>query len=82
MKKDRENEVEEIETVSFKSRCLPYFSFRFTECEGVISDLSSPHLLEPAIINGKPCTPGRRFTKASLEKIIEKAKEIQNEPTK
>ena len=72
--------VEEIETISaflgdgtyteYPKRFLRV-TVKYTEhADGTISDLVAYPMTGPAIINGKPCVPGRRFTKKSFEKIM------------
>lgn len=74
-------EVEEIETISVKSE--PWWEndhqphkiiVKWTESDGIISSLEAIGIDGPAIINGKPCMPGRRFTKESFDKIMAKIK--------
>ena len=77
-------ETEEIETISATfcdGRYYPAYSkpkpytirIAWTEHEdGTISDLVGMPMLEPAIINGKKCTPNRRYTKESLMKALER----------
>lgn len=76
------SKVEEIETVTASfcdGRYYPiasspkYYNIRvaWTEHEdGTITDLVGMPMREPAIINGKPCTPNRRYTKESLMKAL------------
>ena len=43
---------------------------QYTEADGLIRDLFLGPMAQAAIINGKPCSPRRQFTKESFDKVM------------
>lgn len=64
-------DVEEIKTISLTLNGGRFLSIEYVESDGVVSHLFSRSLYKPAVINGRDCLPGRRFTKESFNAALE-----------
>lgn len=71
-------EVEDIISlnVTFRGSGLVRFQYSVLN-DDIICNLKSSDITEPAIINGRPCSPERKYSKASFDAALQKLQGAQ-----